>query len=79
MLIEILGPGCPKCERLAAAAREAVDGLAVEAEVVKVKDITQIAARGVLLTPALAVDGEVKSSGRVLTPAQIRALLAPEA
>jgi small redox-active disulfide protein 2 len=75
MLIEILGPGCPKCERLAAAAREAVAGLGVDVQVVKVKDISQITARGVLMTPALVVDGNVKSSGRVLSAAQIRELL----
>jgi len=79
MLIEVLGPGCAKCEKLAAAAQEAVAGLGLDAEVVKVKDITQITARGVLMTPALAIDGEVKSSGRVLTVAQIRELLAPGA
>jgi len=79
MLIEVLGPGCPKCERLAAAATDAVAGLDVDADVVKVTDILQITARGVLLTPALVVDGEVRSSGKVLTAAQIRALIAPEA
>ncbi|MHC4957738.1 MAG: thioredoxin family protein [Planctomycetota bacterium] len=79
MLIEILGPGCPKCEKLAAAAQEAVAELALDAEVVEVKSITEITARGVLMTPAIVVDGEVKSSGRVLTAPQIRELIAPDA
>jgi len=65
MRIEILGPGCPNCE-----------ALGLEAEVVKVTDLAQITAHGVLMTPALVVDGDVKSSGKVLTPARIRDLLA---
>lgn len=73
MLIEILGPGCAKCEKLAAAAEEAAAGL--DAQVVKVKDILKITERGVLFTPAIAIDGEVKSTGKVLTVAQIRELL----
>ncbi|MHC4410079.1 MAG: thioredoxin family protein [Planctomycetota bacterium] len=73
MLIEILGPGCAKCEKLAAAAEEAAAGL--DAQVVKVKDILKITERGVLFTPAIAIDGEVKSTGKVLTVEQIRELL----
>ncbi|MHC4452613.1 MAG: thioredoxin family protein [Planctomycetota bacterium] len=73
MLIEILGPGCAKCEKLAAAAEQAAAGL--DAQVVKVKDILKITERGVLFTPAIAIDGEVKSTGKVLTVAQIRELI----
>ncbi|MHC4550769.1 MAG: thioredoxin family protein [Planctomycetota bacterium] len=76
MKIEILGPGCFKCETLAANARAAVDDLALDAEVCKVKDINEITARGVVMTPALVVDGEVKACGKVLSAAQIRELLA---
>lgn len=75
MRIEILGPGCANCEKLAENTRQAVADLDVEAEVVKVSNIVEITSRGVLMTPALVVDGEVKASGRVLTPAQIRDLL----
>jgi small redox-active disulfide protein 2 len=75
MRIEILGPGCANCDKLAENAKQAVAGLDVEAEIVHVTDIAEITGRGVLMTPALVVDGEVKSSGRVLNPAQIRALL----
>ena len=75
MKIEILGPGCVNCETLAANAKQAVEALGVEADVVKITDFAQIAARGVVVTPALAVDGRVRSSGKVLTPAQIRDLL----
>jgi small redox-active disulfide protein 2 len=75
MRIEILGPGCANCDKLAENTRQAVADLDVDAEVVKVSNIREITSRGVLMTPALVVDGEVKSSGRVLTPAQIRDLL----
>jgi len=76
MRIGILGPGCPNCEALAANAKQAVESLGLEAEIVKITDIAQITAHGVLMTPALVVDGEVKSSGKVLSPARIRDLLA---
>lgn len=65
MRVEILGTGCPKCETLAAYAKQAVAQLELDAEIVKVTDINEIASRGVLMTPALAVDGEVKFSGRL--------------
>lgn len=77
MRIEILGPGCPNCDKLAEATRQAVAGLDVEAEIVKVTNIVEITNRGVLMTPALVVDGEVVSSGKVLSPARIRELIAP--
>jgi small redox-active disulfide protein 2 len=79
MRIEILGPGCAKCQRLAANASEAVRGMDPAAEVVKVSDIGEITSRGILMTPALVVDGEVKATGKVLSPEQIRALLRKEA
>jgi len=63
--IEILGTGCPKCERLAVAARDAADAMGIEYELEKVTDIKAITARGVMMTPALVVDGQVKVVGRV--------------
>ena len=75
MLIEILGTGCPKCTKLADAAQEAADGLGLDAQVVKVTDIMEITGRGVMITPAVAVDGQVKSSGKVLSVDQLRELL----
>ena len=75
MKIEILGKGCPKCAMLAENAEKAVRELGVEAEIVKVKDIKEIMMRGVMLTPALAVDGVVKSSGQTLDVEKIKALL----
>jgi small redox-active disulfide protein 2 len=74
--IEILGTGCPKCKSLEASAREAVEHLGIEAEITKVDKMDDIVARGVMMTPAIAIDGEVKSSGRVLSAADVEKLLA---
>lgn len=63
--IEVLGSGCANCKKLEANAREAVAMAGVEAEIVKVTDYGEIASRGVLTTPGLAIDGRVVSSGRV--------------
>ncbi len=74
-LIQVLGTGCPKCEKLKKNAEEAVKSSGTEALVEKITDIGQITAFGVMMTPALAVDGEVKSVGRVLSPEDIKAFL----
>ena len=63
--IEVLGSGCANCRTLEANAREAVAMAGIEAEVVKVTDDVEIASRGVLSTPGLVIDGEVRSTGRV--------------
>jgi len=75
--IEILGSGCSKCEKLAEHAEIAAKDLGLEYTIEKVTDINRIAEYGIMLTPALAVDGEVKSFGRVLSPDRIRPLLSP--
>ncbi len=75
MKIEILGTGCMKCQRLEKNAKKAVDELGVDAEIVKVEDITEISSRGVMATPALAIDGEVKARGKILNTDQIKKLL----
>ncbi len=75
MKIQILGSGCPKCAALAANAKAAADELGVAYELVKVTDIGEIIGFGVMLTPALAVDGEVKAVGKVLSPKDIRQLI----
>ena len=75
MKIEILGPGCARCEALAASAQAAVTKRGIEAEIVKVKDIREITARGVMMTPALVIDGQVKSSGKLLSPDEIEGML----
>ncbi|MDH7509519.1 MAG: thioredoxin family protein [Methanolinea sp.] len=76
MKIEILGTGCMKCKRLAKNVEQAVAELGVSADIRKVEDITAIMDRGVMLTPALIVDGELKVSGRVADVAEIKRILA---
>jgi len=75
MKIQILGTGCPKCKTLEANSREAVAKAGVEAEIEKVTDIDEIINMGVMMTPALVIDGVVKSVGKVLNSAQIAALI----
>jgi small redox-active disulfide protein 2 len=75
-LIEILGPGCAKCEMLAKHAEQAAQELGLDYAIIKVKDPVAIVRRGVMQTPALVVDGQVKLQGRVLTAEQLKALLA---
>lgn len=74
--IQILGTGCPKCQALTANAEQAVKELGIEAVVEKVDKIQDIMKFGVMITPALAVDGQVKSAGKVLTPEAIKEFLA---
>ena len=75
-LVQVLGPGCPKCEKLAKNAEIAVEELGIDAAVEKVTDIDVITGFRVMMTPALVVDGEVKVVGRVPTPEDIKKLLA---
>ncbi len=73
--MEILGTGCPKCEKLARAARQAAEELGLEYELEKVTDIQAIVRRGVMMTPALAVDGQVKVAGRVPDVDELKTLI----
>lgn len=72
MKMQILGSGCPKCKLLEQHARDAIEELGIEAEVEKVSDPDTILEMGVMMTPALAIDGVVKSSGKVLSKDQIK-------
>lgn len=74
--IEVLGTGCAKCKRLSANADQAVKDLKISAEIVKVEDIGEIISRGVMLPPALFINGEVKSEGRIPDVNEIKAMLA---
>jgi len=76
MRIEILGPGCPKCRALAENAKGAADKLGIPYELHKVTDLGEIMKHGVVFTPALVVDGEVKSAGKVLSEADVTTILA---
>ncbi len=75
MKLQILGAGCAKCALLEQHAREAVSNLKIDATVEKITDFGTIAEMGVISTPALAIDGAIRSAGRVLTTAQIEALI----
>jgi len=75
MKIEILGPGCPKCKKTAENAQKAVRELGIEADVVKVEKLNEIARYGVLITPALVVDGELKLSGKVPSVEDVKELI----
>ena len=74
--VQILGTGCPKCKALTRNAEEAIRELGLDAEIEKVDQIKDIVAMGVMMTPALAVDGVVKGSGKVLSVDQIKEALA---
>ena len=74
--IQILGTGCPKCKLLFAHAEEAVKALGIEAQIEKVEKISEIMKFGVMMTPALVVDDQVKSAGKVLSAEDIKKFLA---
>ena len=73
--VPVLGTGCPKCHKLAENATAAVQALDLDCEIEKVTDINDIMKFGVMLTPALAIDGEVKVVGKVPSPDEIKAML----
>ncbi len=75
MKIEILGMGCPKCKKLYENVQAATKELNVTAEIVKVEDINKITEYAIWATPALAIDGEVKAAGKVLSVDEIKPLL----
>lgn len=78
MKVQILGTGCPKCKLLKASALEAVKELSFPVEIEDVTDVETIMEMGVMVTPALAIDREVKSVGRVLRKEQIKNILEGE-
>jgi len=75
MKIEVLGTGCTKCQTLTSHVKEAIAKKGIFAQVEKVEDIMKIMTYGVTSTPALVVNGQVKSSGKLLTVDEIVALL----
>jgi len=75
MKIEVLGTGCKKCNLLEAATKAAADKLGIAYELTHVKDLGKIAAYGVMMTPALVIDGQVKISGKVPSEAELTTLL----
>ena len=73
--IQVLGTGCPKCKKLAENAEAAAKAAGIEYEIEKVTQINDIMKMGVMITPALAIDGEVKVAGKVPSPDDIKAML----
>ena len=73
--VQILGTGCPKCKKLFEITQKVCDESGIEAEVSKVEDINEIMKFGVMLTPALAVDGEVKVVGKVPSEKELKEML----
>lgn len=73
--IQILGTGCPKCKKLAEHAEAAAKELGIEYQLVKVTDINQIMSFGIMMTPGLAVNGVVKSVGKIPSVAEIKKML----
>lgn len=74
--IEVLGSGCANCQKLEANVRQAVGMAGIAAEIIKVTDYPEIMARGVMSTPGLVIDGEVKSAGRIPSSGDIAEWLA---
>ena len=72
MKIEILGTGCPKCKTLEENAKKAINEKGVKAEVLKVSEIDKIIEYGVMSTPSIVIDGEVKSYGEVCSVEEIK-------
>ena len=72
MKVQILGTGCPRCRKLEANARKAIDELGIDAEIEKVQDIKEITKFGVMMTPGLVIDGKVKCSGEIASVEKIK-------
>ena len=75
MRIQVLGSGCPKCRTLTERVEEAVVALGLDCEIEKVTEINEIVKFGVMVTPGLVVDGDVKSAGKLLSVEEIKDLL----
>jgi len=71
MKIEILGMGCPKCKKTTQNAQQAVEELGIDAEIIKVEELEKITEYGVMMTPALVIDGEVKAAGKIPSKQEI--------
>ena len=78
MKIEILGTGCAKCETLANQTKAAADQLGLEYEFCKVTELNEIMKRGVMITPALVINGKLKVSGKIPSQAELTTLLTSE-
>ncbi|HED23545.1 MAG TPA: thioredoxin family protein [Firmicutes bacterium] len=75
MEIKVLGTGCPKCNKLEKLVKEILEETKIEADIKKVTDINEIARAGVMLTPALVVNGEVRTSGKVPSKEELKIMI----
>ena len=75
MKIEVLGSGCPKCKQFYENVQEALRAMGKDAEVIKVEDIRKITEYGIMMTPGLVVNVEIKSVGKVLSPEEIESII----
>ena len=75
MKVQILGTGCPKCKALTLNAERALQDLEITAEIEKIEKIADIVRMGVMMTPGLAIDGQVKASGHVLSVQEVKDIL----
>ncbi len=75
MVIKILGTGCPKCKKLEENARQTINSFSGDITIEKITDLNQIMNYGVMITPALVIDDEVKSIGKVLSPDAIQKII----
>jgi small redox-active disulfide protein 2 len=75
MKIEILGPGCSKCRATEKNVKKAVEELGIQAEVIKVEDLQDIINRGVMMTPAIVIDGKVRIEGRKPSVEEIKNII----
>jgi small redox-active disulfide protein 2 len=73
--LQVLGTGCPKCKKLAEMVEQVAKASGIEYDLVKVTDINEIMRFGVMMTPALAVDGELKVSGRIPKPDELKKMI----
>ena len=78
MKIEVVGPGCGRCITTEKNVREALKQLGINADVAKVTDMAEFAKKGVMFTPGVIVDGQVKFSGKIPTVDEIKKILAPD-
>ena len=75
MKIEVLGTGCAKCKATEKVVRKAVEELGIQAEVVKIEDLQDIIDRGIMMTPAVIINGDVKIVGHTPTVEEIKKLI----
>ena len=75
MRVEVMGTGCMNCKRLLKNVERAVSNTGVEVDIVKVEDVDEIVSKGIMMTPALAIDGNIVSNGRVPSVTEIEGML----